>query len=315
MAATPTAIPGVVYKPRSTPASPGGARKRATNGRPFRRSPAGGPSKPPSWPEEHPGPEPRAPRRNRPQVPRTEAPGRAPRAADRAGTSLATAPCPPRGPAPAERTRGRSPGSGPRRALTSPRRRAWAAAALRLAVVEAGAGKEERGPRRRASPRRDRGHRTAAAPPPPQLARWLFAGRGRLIPASDSGAPRSGAAALAGRAVVACVSLPPPTPLGPERPRVRSGGQLRGAGPKGGRSARAPWRSAPQRVWGGVGPLVSQVTWSGGQGAAKHPSAIMRSGGRPQGLSAADAVRPRAGRAILGKTDKPRPRVTPEVPA
>lgn len=32
-------------------------------------APAGGPTKSPSWPEEHPGPEPRAPRRNRPQVP------------------------------------------------------------------------------------------------------------------------------------------------------------------------------------------------------------------------------------------------------
>ena len=213
-----------------------------------------------------------------------------PRAADRAGTSLATAPCPPRGPAPEGRTRGQSPGSSPRRALTSPRRRVWAAAALRLAVVEAGAGKEERGPRRTASPRRDRGHRTAAAPPPPQLARWPFAGRGRLIPASDSGAPRSGAAALAGRADVACVSLPPPAPHGRERPRVRTEGQLRGAGPKGGRSARAHWRAAPQGVRGGVGPLVSQEIWSGGQGTAKRPSALTLSGGRPQGLSAAAGI-------------------------
>lgn len=66
----------------------------------------------------------------------------------------------------------------------------------------------------------------------------------------------------------------------------------------------------------------------------KPPSAIMLSGGRPQGLSAAAGIldpltlhsfflpekpgrrgRPRAGRAVLGKTDKPRQRVTPEVPA
>lgn len=146
-------------------------------------------------------------------------------------------------------------------------------------MVEAGAGKEERDPLRTASPRRDRGHRTAAAPPPPQLARWPFAGRGRLIPASDSGAPRSGAAALAGRADVACVSLPPPAPHGRERPRVRTGGQLRGAGPEGGRSARAHWRAAPQggagRGWtpGLAGDLVRPP---GHSEASFRPNALRR---------------------------------------
>ena len=41
-------------------------------------APAARPTKSPSWPQDHPGPEPRAPRRNRPQVPRTEAPGPGP---------------------------------------------------------------------------------------------------------------------------------------------------------------------------------------------------------------------------------------------
>lgn len=94
----------------------------------------------------------------------------------RARTRRVGSPCPPLGPAPAGRTRGRGPGAGLRRKLTSPRRRAWAAAALRLAVVEAGAGSGERGARRRAAPPRDRAHRTAAAPPPPQLPRWPLGG-------------------------------------------------------------------------------------------------------------------------------------------
>lgn len=227
---TPTPTPGDVYPPRpcrpvlEVPAS-------ATNRRPFRSGPAAGPPTPPSWPEEQPARSPGRPAVTDLRFRARRLPAGAPRAADRAGTSLATAPCPPRGPAPAGRTRGRSPGSGPRRALTSPRRRAWAAAALRLAVVEAGAGKEARGPRRRAAPRRDGGRRTAAAPPPPQPARWPFAGRGRLIPASGSGAPRSGAAALAGPADVACVSLPPPALRGRERLRVRTGERPRGAEP------------------------------------------------------------------------------------
>ena len=105
-----------------------------------------------------------------------------------------------------------------------------------------------------------------------------------LTPTSDSGAPCPGVAALAGRADVACVSLPPRAPQGRERRRVRTSGQLLGAGAAG-RWAHALRRAAPGGRLSGVS--ADLVRPPGPSWASFRYSVV---GGRPQGLSAAAGV-------------------------
>lgn len=143
------------------------------------------------------------------------------------------APRPDLWPAPEGRTSGPRPPSSPR-ALTSPRRRRWAAAALRLAVVEAGAGCGRKGPTPQS--------RTAPGPSaqhPPQRRRRLSFQDG-----STRGGPRprfrfryavrhsDHSRQLGGRRP--CLSVTP-APLGFV------------SGFRGGRRARAHWWTAP---WG-----------------------------------------------------------------
>lgn len=213
------------------------------------------PTKGPRWSQDHPGPEPRAPRRNRPRVLRSEAAGWA-------GAGRAVAPRPRSGRLRWGGRAAEAPAQA-RRALTSPRGRAWAAAALRLAAAEAGAGSGEGGPRRTAArpgtepttpPQRRRRHRR----PRFQDGR---PGRGHLATASASasGARLAAAAALGGRAGVAGVSLPPPAPQGGDARRVRAGGSPR------------PWAPTPPAGVVGAPP------------PSRRFSAISLSSGRPPG--------------------------------
>lgn len=270
-------------KPSWTRAPPGGVCKCARDRRSSRKDTLW-PAEGPSWRQDRLGPEPRAPRRNGPRVRRMDSPDRP------------HSPCPPLGLAPEGRTCGGGPGTGRRRALTSPRRRAWAAAALRLAVVEAGAGSGEWGPRRRAAPLRDRAHRTAAAPLPPQLPRWPLAGRGHPRFRFRCAARWGGCSRRPGgpgRRLAAAPDAPPRGTGG----ACALAGSSDGAGPEERKSALARWQAAPgggprggenQRVRArrhlhGLRPHVPRPVWSGYHCPPGPASAMSLSSGRPGG--------------------------------